>query len=158
MKKQTVYIETSIISYLTSRPSRDLLIAANQKLTYDWWHKSKNKFDCYISDFVLFEISRGDKEASAKRLSTVQDIKLLEYTREIEELAQKYMEILRIPQRSYVDSVHLALSVWHKIDYLISWNCKHIANAIVLHTLMEYNKNNSLFVPILCTPSELSEV
>lgn len=158
MEKQTVYIETSIISYLTSRPSRDLVTASNQKITYDWWHKSRPKFDCYISDFVIWEIAKGDKDASEKRLKAVEGMKQLEYKPEIEELSYKYMELLKIPQRSYLDSVHLALSVWYEIDYLISWNCKHIANAIIFYSLKEYNKINSLYVPILCTPSELREV
>lgn len=158
MDKQTVYIETSIISYLTGRPIRDLITAGNQKLTYDWWHKSRHKFDCYISDFVIDEISKGDKGASTKRLEATRDLQKLKYNSEIENLAEKYMKLLQIPQKSYLDSLHLSVSVWYKIDFLISWNCKHIANGKVFYTLMEYNKNNSLYVPILCTPNELIEV
>ncbi|MGA2296347.1 MAG: type II toxin-antitoxin system VapC family toxin [FCB group bacterium] len=158
MEKQKVYIETSVISYLTSKPSRDLIIAGHQKLTLDWWKKSKIKFDCYISQFVLDEIAKGDRIASSERLSITKNIPLLEYTEEIDKLAIQYVKLLNIPEKSRTDAFHLAIAVWFEIDYLLSWNCKHIANAVVNYKLREYNKTNSLFVPILCTPTELLEV
>jgi hypothetical protein len=158
MGKQKVYIETSIISYLTAKSSRDLIISAHQKITSDWWHKIRKKFDCFISQFVIDEISRGDKTASSKRLLETQNIPILEYSKEIDSLALRYVELLNIPEKSKTDAFHLALAVWSEIDILMTWNCKHIANTLVTHKLREYNENNSLYIPILCTPMELMEV
>ncbi|MBM2816608.1 MAG: hypothetical protein HW421_3370 [Ignavibacteria bacterium] len=158
MGKQKVYIETSVISYLTAKPSRDIVIAGHQKTTYDWWHKPRYKFDCFISEFVISEISRGDKNEAEKRLGIVKDIKYLEYNPEIERLGTIYFKLFNIPEKSKLDALHLAISVWYKIDYLLSWNCKHIANAIVNLRLREYNNKNNLYSPILCTPDELMEV
>jgi hypothetical protein len=158
MDKQKVYIETSVISYLTAKPSRDLVVAGHQKITSDWWDGSKSKFNCYISQFVIDEISKGDKIASSKRLEKTHNIPLLEYEEAIDNLAFNYTKLLNIPNKSKADSFHLAIAVWFEIDYLLSWNCKHLANAIVTFKLREYNKINSLYVPILCTPLELMEV
>ena len=158
MAKQQVYIESSIISYVTAKTSKDKIVAEHQQLTKEWWNNSRNSFDCYISQFVIDEIRKGDIEASSKRLALIDNIPLLDYVEEIDELALKYVELLNIPERSRTDAFHLATTVWFEIEYLLSWNCKHIANAVVSYKLREYNKTNSLYVPILCTPFELLEV
>lgn len=158
MQRQKVYIETSVISYLTAKPSRDLVIAAHQKITYDWWQKSKPKFYCFISEFVINEISKGDNEAASKRLSVVSKLPLLEHTHLIDELADNYIKILSIPEKSKTDAFHLAIAVLFEIEYLLSWNCKHISNAIVSNKVNEFNKKNSLYMPVLCTPLMLMEV
>jgi len=158
MEKQKVYIETSVICYLTAKPSSDIVVAGHQKSTYDWWNKTKSKFDCYISGFVFDEISKGDKNASIKRLGIVKNFKYLEINEDIEKLAEKYFNLFNIPEKSKFDSLHLAISVWYNIDFLLSWNCKHIANAIVNQRLREYNYKNNLHSIILCTPDELMEV
>jgi len=158
LEKQKVYIETSVISYLTARPSRDIVISAHQQITYEWWHKSKSKFDCYISQFVIDEINKGDQEAAAKRMKTIQNIPQLEYSSLIENLANEYITLLQIPEKSKLDAYHLAIAVLFEMDYLLSWNCKHISNSVVSSKLGKYNTINSLFVPILCTPLTLMEV
>jgi hypothetical protein len=158
MVKQKVYIETSVISYLTAKPSRDLIIAGHQKTTYDWWHKAKPKFDCYISQIVIEEISFGDKNAALKRLEIVKDITDLGYSLEINDLALQYLKLLNIPEKAKFDAFHLAYTVLFNIDFLLSWNCKHIANAVINSKLRDFNIENSLFVPFLCTPQELLEV
>ncbi|HPI21118.1 MAG TPA: type II toxin-antitoxin system VapC family toxin [Candidatus Kapabacteria bacterium] len=158
MEKQTVYLETSVISYLTAKPSRDLVVAGQQQITQDWWQNAKPKFNCFISQFVIEEIKKGDNEAALKRLSVVSDIPSLEYDEKIDNLALKYIELLNIPMKSKADAFHLASTVWFEIDYLLSWNCKHIANAVVSYKLNKFNKDNFLHVPILCTPLELLEV
>jgi len=103
------------------------------------------------------EISKGDKIAAEKRLVKVRGIMLLEFDENIEALGDIYFKLFQIPERSKLDSYHLALAVWHKIEYLLSWNCKHIANAIVNNKLREYNDRAGLYTPILCTPEELME-
>lgn len=156
--KQTVYIETSVISYLTSKPSNDLVVSAHQKVTYDWWHKTKSKFNCFISQFVIDEISKGDKNASLKRIKSISDLPSLDYNPLIEDLASVYIQLLNIPAKSKLDAYHLSTAVLFEIDYLLSWNCKHISNAVVSNKINEYNYKNSLFMPILCTPLSLMEV
>src|SRR3972149_6137720 len=103
MEKQKVYIETSVISYLTAKPSRDLIVAGHQQITTEWWHKAKNKFDCYISQIVLEEIRKGDFNASSNRLKAVQNITELGFSTEIEDLAIQYLELLNIPQKAKLD-------------------------------------------------------
>ncbi|MCX6146884.1 MAG: type II toxin-antitoxin system VapC family toxin [Candidatus Kapabacteria bacterium] len=158
MNKQKVYIETSVISYLTSRPSRDIIVSSHQQITNQWWKKSKSKFNNYISEFVIDEISKGDKSASEIRLASVKNIQLLEYDDDIVEIAINYANLLSIPEKARLDAFHLAISVYYEIDFLLSWNCKHIANAVVMSKLRDYNKTKNLFTPILCTPLELLEV
>lgn len=157
MFKRTVYIETSVVSYLTSNPSRDLVVAGHQRITSDWWNGIRPNFDCYISDLVEIEISRGDKNASEKRLKAIKNFQYLEYKPEIETLGNIYFKLFSIPEKSKIDALHLAIAVWYKIDIMLSWNCKHIANAIISLKMHEYNNKFNLHSPILCTPEELME-
>ena len=157
MEKQKVYIETSVISYLTAKPSRDLVVAGHQKLTYDWWHNVKKYFDCYISDFVTSEAAQGDKNAALLRLNVIKDLDILAINEEIQILAEKYYHLLKIPEKAKLDTYHLAYAVWYNIDYLITWNCKHIANAVNIKILNNYNLINNLWAPVFCTPQELME-
>ena len=158
MRKPKVYIETSVISYLTAKPSNDIIIAGHQLITTEWWERIRIKFDCYISEFVIMEISRGDKNAAFKRLEVIQNMKILEHNPDIEEIGLKYFKLFNIPKKSKLDALHLAIAVWYQIDFLLSWNCKHIANAIVNFKLREYNNKMKLHSPILCTPEVLMEV
>jgi hypothetical protein len=107
MEKQKVYIETSVVSYLTANPSRDIVIAGHQKTTFDWWHKSKNKFDCFISDFVTQEASQGDKKAASLRLNMIKDLDILVVNEEISQIAENYYNLLKIPDKSKIDAYHL---------------------------------------------------
>jgi hypothetical protein len=114
MEKQKVYIETSVISYLTAKPSKDLVVAGRQRITYDWWHKTKNKFDCYISDFVTKEAMLGDKSAATLRMKSIQDIDILMVNAEISSLADEYFNLLKIPEKSRLDTFHLEFAVLYK--------------------------------------------
>lgn len=158
MQKQKVYIETSVISYLTAKPSRNLVVAGHQQITQDWWHKARPKFDCFISQIVVEEISLGDKNAALNRLSVAKKIPDLAYNIEVENLAIQYLKLLGIPEKAKLDAFHLAYSVLYNIDFLLSWNCKHIANSLINLKIRNFNNDNSLFVPFLCTPQELLEV
>ncbi len=154
----TVYIESTIISYLAAKPSRDLIVAAHQQITNEWWDTIKQQVECYISPFVIQEISAGDQEAAKRRLDLIEDLSILEVNKEIQNLAQKYFAALDIPEKSRLDAFHLALSVWHEIDYLLSWNCKHIVSGRIKKMLDKVNLELDLKIPILCTPEELMEV
>ena len=156
--KPSVYIETTIISYLTAKPSRDLIIAAHQQITNEWWADVRPLVDCYISPFLIDEASRGDAVYAQKRLDEITDFAMLEVNEQIENLAQKYFAALQIPEKAKIDAFHLAVAAWHKMDYVLSWNCKHIASGRVQKTLREVNIRLGVHTPIVCTPEELMEV
>ena len=156
--KPSVDIESTIISYLTARPSRDLIVAAHQQITVEWWEDVHPKVDSFISPFVNQEISGGDEEAAKKRIEAVKDLPVLEINDEIQKLAEKYFVALEIPEKARLDAAHLAVAVWHEMDYLLSWNCRHIVSGRVKKFLGEINTTLNIKTPILCTPEELMEV
>lgn len=156
--KPTVYIETSVVSYFASRPSRDLIVAAHQQITHDWWELVLPKCSPHISPVVLGEIERGAPEASRARIEAVKAAVVLEVTEEVTELADLYFERIDIPEAARADSYHLALAAWHGMDYLVTWNCKHIAAARVRRMLGEINIVRGIRTPGICTPEELMEI
>ncbi|HMT06910.1 MAG TPA: type II toxin-antitoxin system VapC family toxin [Pyrinomonadaceae bacterium] len=156
--KPTVYIETSVISYLTSRPSRDILVASHQQITRDWWADTLPLVEPLVSAFVVNEAALGDATLAVKRLQSIKSFAELKVNREIEQLADEYFRVLNIPQRSRIDAAHMAVAVWHNVDYLLSWNCKHIASARVQKILHNINEKLGFDTPILCTPESLLEI
>ena len=153
--KKTVYIESSVVSYLTAKPSRDLIVAAYQQITRDWWDLELKKHNCFISDFVLDEVSRGDSFAASERVRAIQNFIKLSLNQTVLELVKKYKIELGIPERSQLDLYHLAISVGNGMDYILSWNFKHIANAFIKEKLLEINSSLGLRTPMICTPEEL---
>lgn len=128
--KPKVYIETSIPSYLTARRSRDLIMAANQELTQEWWD-NKESFDLYISALVIQEASAGDPNAAKKRLEQLDDLPELDITEEVETFAQVLIQKVPLPEKARIDALHIAVATLSGMDYLLTWNCSHIANAIL---------------------------
>lgn len=158
MEKTTVYIETSVISYLTAWPSRDLIVAAHQQITADWWEAIRPHVECVISPFVIQEAERGDQSAAKKRLEAIVSLRVLDLNDEITALAQQYFAAIDIPEHARLDAFHLAMAVWHRVDYLLSWNCKHIASGRVRKIVSEINSQLGVPTPVICTPEELMEV
>lgn len=156
MKKQTVYIETSIISFLTSRPSRDLSVLWYQQTTRDWWETCREKFHLYISDIVYNEISMGDASASALRLAAVCGIELLRVTPQVEDLAQALLDQHSLPRKASTDALHIALAAYYGMDFLLTWNCKHIANAAAERLFEKIMTQNGYCHPVITTPVNLS--
>ena len=154
--KPTVYIETSVVSYLTSRPSRDLVLAAHQQLTREWWEK-RSRFDLFISELVLREMSLGDLDAAARRLEAVQGIAVVALSDEATNLARTFVERGPIPEKALADALHISLSVLSGIDYLLTWNCSHIANAMIRSKIEEVCREAGYDPPVICTPEELME-
>lgn len=154
----TVYLESTIISYMAAKPSRDLIVAAHQQITTEWWETIKPKVVCFISPFVIQEISAGDQIVAQKRIELIKDLSVLEVNPEIQKLAELYFDKLDIPEKSRLDAFHLAVSVWHEIDYLISWNCRHIVSGRIKNMLEKINREQNYPTPALCTPEELMEV
>ncbi|MBT7067152.1 MAG: type II toxin-antitoxin system VapC family toxin [Verrucomicrobia bacterium] len=156
--KPSVYLETSVISYLTGRPSRDLIVAGHQQITSEWWVKVLPSVDVFVSELVLDEAARGDGDAAAQRLARIESMPLLEAVDEVDGLARVYADALGLPEKALADAYHMALATWHGMDYVVSWNCKHIASGRVQRVLMDANDTMDLQTPILCTPEELMEV
>ena len=152
--KQKVYLETTIISYLSARPSRDIIIAAHQELTNEWWENRRKRFDLFVSQLVIREAAAGNKDAAQKRLSILESIPLLELTEKVRSLARILME-KAIPTKAVEDALHIAVAAIHGMDYLLTWNCKHIANAEKEHAIAAVCRSNNFEPPIMCTPEEL---
>lgn len=156
--KSTVYIETSVISYLTAKPSRDLIVAAHQQITNDWWENALPNYAAFISPIVLEEISRGNADAVQSRLEKVATFPVLEVLPEVRNLADAYFSTLDIPEKARADTYHLAITSWHGMDFLVSWNCTHIVNGRIKMLIEEINAKQGIRTPIICTPEELMEV
>ena len=149
-----LYLETSVISYLTARPSRDLIALARQEITREWWEQ-RNHYELFVSAVVRGEIAKGDDAAIQDRLSAIQRIPILARRREIEALAGQYVENGIVPASSPGDAAHLAFACFYEIDLLATWNFKHLANALVRKRLREFNERAGFYTPIICTPEEL---
>ena len=156
--KPRVYLETTVISYLTARPSRDLVTAAHQQVTQDWWLETKPQIDLFISQLVKDEAGGGDKGAAAKRLQALNGIPLLPTTQDALELAQTIMKQELIPAKATEDALHIALATTHGMDYLMTWNLRHIANAVTRGRIENLCRAKGYEPPIICTPEELKEV
>lgn len=154
-EKQTVYIETSIISYLTARPSNDLLAAAWQKVTTDWWDTQRHRFGLFILEIVLEEAGRGDETAGARRLDALAGIPLLATTDEVIAFSQTLVEAGALPPTAVGDALHVALSAVHGIDYLLTWNYRHIDNAETKPIIRRACVGSGYSYPEICTPQEL---
>jgi len=151
---RTVYIETSIISYLTSRVSRNLIAAARQQLTQTWWDFRLN-YDLYISEVVSRECAAGDPSAAKKRLDAIEGLNLLRVTKEVVELSKAIVARGIIPAKAAEDSLHISIATIHAMDFLLTWNCKHIANPEIQRQIALYLEEQGLFLPFICTPEEL---
>lgn len=153
----TVYLETTIPSYLAAHPSRDLIIAAHQQITHEWWRTARERFDLYLSEYVLDEIRVGDPDAAARRLAIVADLPILPLSEDIRALVEVYGERLGLVGRGRADVPHLAFAVAHEMDYLVTWNCAHIANGEMIRRLRDVNIELHRFTPLIVTPEEILE-
>ena len=152
---ETVYIETSILGYLTARSTKNLIVAANMEITREWWKFRRNAFILYTSEAVLDEVARGDAEIATQRLDIVRDFPLLELNQAVQGLAVQFLDRSNLPPKAEVDAIHIAAATVHGMDYLLTWNCKHIANAQIQGKLAEISLDCGYVLPILCTPNEL---
>lgn len=155
--RSRLYVETSVISYLTSRPSRDVIALAHQELTREWWPRAVSEFDLYVSRLVIAEAQLGNPEAAAARLAVLEPLSLLTETRESRALANELLAAGGLPKKAASDALHIAIATVHGMDYLVTWNCKHIANARLLRFVMETCQAANYEPPVICTPEELTE-
>ncbi len=154
--KPKVYLETTVISYLTALPSRDIVQAAHQQITREWWER-RERFELYISQAVLEEAARGNAEAAARRLAALQGLTVLAVDEKVSKLAERFVEMNAIPAKAVVDAIHIAAAVVNGMDYLLSWNCTHIANAAIRGKIDFRCWDAGLQPPVICTPEELME-
>jgi hypothetical protein len=154
---ETVYIETTVVSYLVSHPSQDVIVAAHQKLTREWWQRRRPLFACVISDVVLDEAGDGDAEQASLRLKALEGIPKLTATAEGEHLAAAFLADA-LPAKSAGDAAHLAIAIVGKVKYLVTWNCAHLANAQLLDRLEPIAAASGFKLPRVCTPEELMGV
>jgi len=155
--KPSVYIETTIPSYLTAWSSPQLLMAANQQVTRVWWDNERHKFDLYISEIVMYEARCGDANAVSRRLEALTGLSELAITQEVESLAGILIAEHVLPEQSKDDALHISIASVYRVDYLLTWNCKHIANAVMRPTIERTCRVAGYEPPVICTPQELMD-
>ncbi len=153
--KPKVYIETSIPSYLTARPSNDIRAMANQNATIEWWESHRFSFDLFISEFVIAEVKLGNPEAAQRRLAAITDLPELSFTEDVKTLANALLTEGPIPEKSEIDAYHISVATINGMEYLLTWNCTHIANAVLRPKIEAICKDCGFEPPIICTPQEL---
>ena len=153
----SVYLETTVPSYLVARPSRDLIVAAHQQITQEWWDTAKDRFDLYVSEAVLGEIRAGDADYAARRMELVAQLDILAFSDDVEGLIRAYHHRLGLVGSATADLPHFAYAVAYTMDYLVTWNCKHIANGQVIRRLNGVNTELGRPTPVIVTPEELLE-
>ena len=155
--KPKVYVETSVIGYLTSWPSGDLIVAARQKITHDWWRDAPVKYDLVVSEAVVREASAGDVQAALDRLAAIQGLPILPPSQEAQNLVDTLLALGAVPTTEPEDAAHIALASVNGIEYLVTWNFKHIANASLRKHINSVCAAAGYVAPTICSPEELSE-
>lgn len=153
--KPRLYLETTVPSYLTARPSRDLIVAGHQQITRDWWENRREDFQVYISQLVIDEARAGDPVAAHERLGVLRSLPLLDITAEVSDLASGILASGKIPRQAAADAAHIAIAAVHGMDFLVTWNCAHIANAVTIRALGSICRQYACECPVICTPEEL---
>lgn len=153
--RKAVYIETSVVSYLTSRPSRDVRASAWQQLTWQWWEEARPSYELFTSELVVAEASGGDPDAARRRLDALSAIPELPIDREVQRLAEALIADGGIPGTAQADALHVAVAAIHGIDYLLTWNCRHIDNAALKPAMRSVCAVAGYTCPEICTPMEL---
>lgn len=152
---RSVYIETSVVSYLAARPSKNLLAAAWQQVSFDWWHQERHKYALFTSELVIAEASAGDKEFAKIRLSLLKDIPELKIDDEARDLGGRFIEDGVLPPVARGDAIHIAVAAVQKVDFLLTWNCRHIDNAKTKPAVRRLCAALGFLCPEICTPLEL---
>ena len=153
--KPKLYIENSIISYLTSDPSRDIITAARQALTRQWWTEKRLDYELYISEFVVSEAVAGDSDLATRRLAAIADFPEIELTETAAEFAEVLIKEGPLPRTAALDALHIAVAVSGGMNYLLTWNFAHLANATIRNQIERKCRSLGYEPPIICTPEEL---
>jgi len=153
--KPRVYLETTIPSLLTAWPSRDLLIAADQQATREWWETRRKKFQLFVSELVLEEAGKGDEAAAKLRLEALIGCDILPATDAAQTLTTAMLAARVVPHKASADAAHIAMAAVHGMDFLLTWNCRHIANAMIAEQVRAICAREGCNAPVICTPNEL---
>jgi predicted nucleic acid-binding protein len=153
--KSRVYVETSVVSFLAARPSSDIVAAARQELTRSWWDTQRSVFDLVTSQAVIDEARAGDPEAAERRAKILNSIPVVEISNEAIDLARQLQSAMRLSPKGAVDALHIAVATINGMQYLLTWNCRHIANATLRPTIESVCRSAGFEPPIICTPEEL---
>lgn len=152
---QTIYIETSIVSFLRSRPSAHVVSAARQLVTRRWWDQERTKYTLVTSQYVLDEAMQGDAQLAKERSLALEGMPLVELPDAIPVLADELLKSAILPVRARLDALHICAASFHGIDYLLTWNCTHIANARILPRIRTFLSAKGYVLPEVCTPEEM---
>ena len=154
--KPTAYLETTVVSYLAAARSRDLIVAAHQRITHNWW-AARDRFELLVSQAVLDEAARGNAVQAARRLALVAGVPVLTLSDDVIALADRLLRRGAVPAKAHSDALHISVAAVNRVTYLVTWNCAHIANAQVRGKIEETCRALELQPPIICTPEELME-
>lgn len=154
--KPSVYLETTVVSYLVGWLDRkSLLVASNQELTREWWATRRDRYELFASTVVVDEARKGERERAVERLDFLRNVELLDVTGEAQSLAAELVRDAKIPVKARIDALHIAIAAINGMNYLLSWNCAHIVNAATLPRVYEICRLNQYEPPFVCTPQEL---
>jgi hypothetical protein len=152
---QRIYIETTIVSYLTARPSGDVVVAGHQQSTHDWWDTRRSEYELCVSQIVLDEAAAGDSQAARDRMLVLRPMSVLETTSASLDLAKELLSAGALPAKAADDALHIAVAATNAIPYLLTWNCRHLANAVMRPVIESVCAAKGFKAPIICTPDEL---
>jgi hypothetical protein len=155
--KPRVYVETSVISYLTARPSSNILLLARQQFTREFWDLRGLKFEALFSDLVLDEASAGDAVAAAARLAACEGLVALVINPGAQAFAQELIRTGAVPATEPEDALHIALATIHQMDYIASWNFAHLVGPAAKFKLQSKISALGHVPPIIATPEEIFE-
>ena len=150
----TVYVETSIVSYLTGRRSRNVVLAAHQALTLEWW-RHRATYELRVSQLVLDEAAGGDALMGARRINALAGMPVIDLTEQASAVATALVVRGALPRQALVDAFHIGIAASHQVNYLLTWNCRHLANATMRGTIDAVCRSAGLEPPVICTPEEL---
>ena len=153
----TVYIETSVVSYLTARPSRDVVVAAYQEVTREWWRTASGRFKLVASELVVTGSGAGDTDAARARLEVLESVTILNVTQNSEELTRRLLDLGAVPRQAAADAAHIAIAVTNGVDYLVTWNFRHIAGAAMRSRIEQVCRQAGYEPPVICAPNELMQ-
>jgi hypothetical protein len=154
---ERVYVETTVVSYLTARPNRDVVIAGHQQVTHDWWDTRRASYELCTSQLALKEAGAGDPQAAQERLEVMKDMTLLETSQDALDLAKALIQAGALPVKAADDALHIAVAAMNGVPYLLTWNCRHLANATMRPIIEAACVGKGVKAPIICTPEELLE-
>lgn len=153
--KARVYLETTVVSYLTARPTRKAIAAAHQQISKLWWDRRRQDFDLVVSELVLKEAGAGDPDAAKRRPRLLEDVPILSTPDAVAPLVRALIQGHALPTEALQDAFHIAICALHGVPFLLTWNCTHIANAEQLPIIRRVLESQGLTPPVICTPEEL---